>query len=269
MVPVFADRDAYKAFTGEQAPPFNPDKPVKRWYVTHSMGDRVADATTALAFQTYDIKPDVPVLRQFMLAPADALTVNLPGKYVYPARVVAPSGAFYMLNGEKQYINPTGLATMEEAKELLAELVAAGHPASSAEVVEQARAGMFAIGYEPSEARRIIQITVSGGTYNVGGLLADKHADGVGSPGAWTGPGVPVDWIPAPVMERKGTAGETPVPMRALENGETWQRLPFGLQILNAQTPEGAEEVNEKNLASNVAAIKRGMEKIQAFFGIS
>lgn len=269
MVPIFKTREEFQTFTGEQAPPFNPDMPVKRWYVTHVSGG-IVNPEEVLGFQTYDTRPTTPVLRSFRMPGAEALTVNLPGAYIYPAAVVAPSGAFYMLNGEKHYISAQGLATPADAERILRELVAAGYALNMSNVVRVERTGMFNIGYDPGETRRLLQIEIAGESHNVGALMRDQNNEGVGAPGYWNPPGAGVvDWIPQPVRERASTAGEVAVPMRALGSGESWQRLPFGLQILNAQTAEGATELNEKSLADNVAVIKHNTEKILAFFNIS
>lgn len=269
MVPTFKTREAFQAFTGEQAPPFDPDAPVKRWYITHAVSGPV-DAGDLLTLQTYDTRPEVPVLRSFRIGGAEAASINLPGAYVYPAAVVAPSGAFYMLNGEKQYVSAQGLATWEDAKRIGVELMAAGYVLAPDSIRELDRVGMFSIGYESDENRRLLHIQIKGELHNVGALMRDQYNEGIGAPGAWSSPdsGI-VDWIPAPVRERVSTRGEVPTPMRALENGESWQRLPFGLQILNAADAAGASEMNEKNMADNVAEIKRGVDKILAFFAIS
>lgn len=270
MVPVFKTREDFEAFTGTQAPPFNPDKPVKRWYCTHHPdGTPVKDADF-IQFQTYDTKPETPMLYSFKLSGVDMLAVNIPGKYNYPPAMVEESGAFYMLNGEKQYINPEGLATLEDAERIGRELLAAGWPVSSDSITVLSQVGMFIIGYEPFEKRRLYQIRVGANTHNVGALMRDQNGDGVGAPGYWTKPGSGlIDWIPAPVQERVSTAGVTPIPMRGLEAGEMWQRLPLGLQILNTLNLDGAAELNEKNMADNVAAIRRDVDKILAFFSIS
>ncbi len=258
LVPIFKTREDFKAFTGVQAPPYDPTRPIKRWYTT--------DPGTS--FMTYNTVPPVPEYISIMVL--DAGGVNIPGAFVYPPYDPGPatSGAYFMLNGNKQYLPISTLARWEDGNRIAQELRDAGW--SIAEVAPLDRAGMFAVGYEPNESRRILNIKANGENYNVAGLVADQYYDGVGAPGFWKAPSpAGVDWIPAPQQTRTGKTEttEVPVPMRMLEADEKWLRLPMGLQILNTSDAAGAEEVNEQNQAANVAETLRLVRKLSSMLG--
>jgi hypothetical protein len=263
-VPVFQDREAYKAFTGVQAPPFDPTEPVKRWYV--STGATFMDP---FVYSSYNTKNNPPTYESYTLGSTAGL-VNLPGHYEYPAYNPAPSGAYYRLNGEKQYLPASNLADIEDVRNLVDELKAWGWPVTGAE--ELTRTGMYLIAYEPGETRRVFQLHIGTNSHNAGALLMDRSSGGVGAPGTWTKPvtgNESPDWNPAPVNEMAGrNAPEWPVPMRELEPGEQWHVLPFGVQIVNTAHPAGAAEANEQSMADNVAKLVADVAKIKAHFGI-
>src|ERR1035438_3983508 len=79
---VYLTRAGYLAVTGNQAPPFDPTKPVKNWF------DPAPNGQPYLMFDTAAGK-----LITMPLPVSIAATVNLPGTYNYPAFVETPKDA--------------------------------------------------------------------------------------------------------------------------------------------------------------------------------
>lgn len=279
QVPFFPDRAAYEAFTGQQAPPFDISRPAKRWYFTGIDGVPTSDTSvkSIWKYTAYDTAEETPGLRQYAIPANELATVNFPGPYRYDAYDPKPSGVFYMLNGERQYIDKWELSTPDEARQTAQALTKAGYlgpdGAPAVEVAVNERAGMFAFGYDANEERRVHVLRTSVGNYNVGALLVKRHKAGFNSTGWW---GDAEDypephWISSKRVDQPvgENAFEYPVPQRALLPTERWKRLPFGLQIFNVLHPDGAAEMQEETMPAAIAAINAKLDRIMKFFSIS
>lgn len=254
-VPFFRDRAEYEAFTGEQAPPYRPDLPLKRWYVT----DGVLD------YRTYDLVSEPPTYKMVRVEEPELRSgVNFPGAYHYPAWVSPPSGAYYMLGGNREYIPNTDLASPEDAQRVVRELRDAGWSVEGLE--ENNRNNMFQVAFEPGEKRRMFMVVIAGQQYNVGKLITDQMENGIGAPGAWSQPGKgEPGWVPADTRNTGRVEGpEYPVPMRRLDEMERWGGTPFGRSITNVALAAGRTEVNEAQQADNVAETLRLTKLIAA-----
>ncbi len=219
-------RDAYQKAYGEQAPPFDPAQPVKRW--------RVTDGGTQFRYYVPSGDASQP-LRQLVLdmTAAQAATVNLPGAFEYPVRVVPASGAYIIdALGQKQYINAAGLATETEAKEYSRQLERAGW--NPGPILTSEQSGPVQIQFEPNEERRYWHIKTEAGTFSVGLLAKDRSTRGVGSPGRWSKPGEtasPIWFSEVNVATTFSVFPEVPLPMRTLRADERVEASPFGVRI--------------------------------------
>ena len=178
-------RETYRAAFGVQAPAWNPSRPPKFWF------DSTADISAAGNVAAYKIfavdSTGTWALQQFVLPAAEAVAINLPGAVTYPPYVIAPTDA--TRGGSSQ--NAKYLSLESDARTFMAAFGATG-------LVDEGATTFYPIAYPPDEPRRSWAILLNGHQQNVGGLLADRNARGVGSPGRWdTSKGLAV-WVPDP-----------------------------------------------------------------------
>lgn len=221
------DRASYLAATGQQAPPFDDDLPIKRWRATN--GETVFNI---LNHKTGKIETkDLGDM---------AAMVNLPGLPTFPAWKVQPTPA---------EISPLVLSTLEQANEIAEEW---GLDTSTAVV-----SSMDGQTKWNGETRRAYQILYGGNGYNVGGLLRKKYQKGIGHPGSWDmEPESPV-WVPAQLSDgsKADPEKEIGVPVRPLAEGERIEPGPTPFQpwvlVTGEDSPAGGSDsaVLEKILA--------------------
>src|ERR1051326_1259676 len=85
LFPTYASRAAYQQATGQQAPPFDPSQPLKRWF---------DPAPTGQSYLVFDSSAaDSGYVSQLAMPAAQAARLNLPGIYNYPAYVSPPTDA--------------------------------------------------------------------------------------------------------------------------------------------------------------------------------
>jgi len=213
LFPSYADRAAYQAATGNQAPVYNPSLPLKNWEDPQANGK---DQT----YLVFDPTANPPISN--LTVPAVASRVNLPGAYVYPAGVLAPtdgiteSGPF---GGIATKPDPTAVCLQSEVQ-AVATAITPLYPGLSLNVT-QLGTGMYVINYG-TDPRRIWSITFTGAKAPMplaacALVAAQKHA-GVGAPGHW-GPGP--SWILDPQVTAPPAGAVTiPTPIRALASNE-------------------------------------------------
>ncbi len=163
-------RASYFAQFGKPAPPPDPTRRGKAW---------VGNGTFFFL--------EGSALKQETIAPSDNLP-NLDGAGPFPPYVIAPSGAYTLLNNQRtgQY-NPLYLSLQADAQALMSRLGGTNLVDASVGVLD----------YDPTEQRREWEFTDSKGILvNAGALLFIQNMQGVGAPGHWdqTNP-VPV-WVP-------------------------------------------------------------------------
>lgn len=181
LFPVY-DRASYESAMGSQAPAFDPLRPPKTWYDDSQRKGCLVQATA-----TYKQVSGLEVI-PFSIDACAASKINLPGFQHFPAYSVAPSNTTLQNvacakttlpcnAGGITQVNPELLSTLDQANALKAEI------ADDKLIVAEANPlpGILKYFYPADEARRVYQI----GSQNVGTLLAQKNAKGVGHPGAW------------------------------------------------------------------------------------
>ena len=179
---VYLTRAGYLAVTGNQAPPFDPTKPVKNWF------DPAPNGQPYLMFDTAAGK-----LITMPLPVSIAATVNLPGTYNYPAFVETPTDATQnCLVSEiaPTPIDPATLCLVPEAQ-AIAKAIAFLFPGKTVTVAQQAY-GMFYGVFPKDELRRQWCILVNGvSPYGAGfdlhakTLILKRDSAGVGAPQRW------------------------------------------------------------------------------------
>lgn len=266
-------RALYRTMFGEQAPPWDKNRRIKRWFDSEALGPPGGLFSYKIVAKGPDGKPGfAPVAISF----EEAQTVNLPGQYEYPKYALPPSRAFvnaYDANGSvigRNIVPPEELATWAEAEELRADLNDIG--ISAIDVTENQYGGPYAVIYPPDEPRRMLVVVLANGSaHSVQRLLCQKNAAGVGSPGRWASlPNGSVQWV-SEIPQETGEFDprpEVPIPCRALEPGEEFALGFAGLIVIRrTDTAEGQALANEKAVPANVAEILKRIIQIQKKLG--
>lgn len=208
-------RDTYRAAFGQEAPAFDPARPIQTWF------DSTADVSHTGNVSVYKVISRDPdgawAVRQMVIPAVEAASVNLQGDVRYPAYVVAPTAA---TRGGSS-INPSYLSLESDAHTLAAEVGADG-------IVEEVLQ-MFPASYPVTEPRRVWNLTYKGRFVNVGLLLLAKNAKGIGYPGHWDLSGEEPAWVADPAapngLDDQRPAREMPVrdllPNEAIQTGLT------------------------------------------------
>jgi hypothetical protein len=159
-------------------------------------------------------------MQQMVMSAAEACTVNIPGAYVYPPYVIAPTDA---TRGGAPVL-PSWLSLQSQAQDFMTLFGGSG-------LVDAGITPINPIIYPADEPRRMWNFTLHGIPINAGMLLASEYAHGVGAPGHWdVSSGSPV-WISAPPAPTglDDTRAPRPLPVRNLLPGEQLIASPLGL----------------------------------------
>jgi hypothetical protein len=247
----YADRAAYLAAVGTEAPPFNPALPIKGW------ADPAPNGEPYLMFDA----ASPPFYTVELAVPASAaVTVNLPGAYSYPAYVEVPTDAQMM--GPYGPVGPVPASELclEADAQAVASAIAPLYPGASLTVVDNSPAGMIYVLYG-TDPRRMWGISITG-IRNIAGMsaaittimidyaqaLIEAQAGvgaggtgwGVGAPGHWelvsnngpigpglVGPTILPGWVQDPqITVPPPNAVTLAVPIRPLLPNEQFQLVP-------------------------------------------
>lgn len=246
-------RATYQEAFGEQAPGWNPDRRIKRWFDTSVLEGFTGDAANEVAvYDVFDAASPTGT-RRLVLTLAEAATPNLPGKVVYPKHTTRPAEAVIVGGGGEQRLSADGICEYSEAVALATEL-GLGIEA----VTESVLAGEFSIRWG-GETRRPWVIRYKGAQMVAAALLRQKHANGIGAPGHWDlTPNTPW-WIPdnAPTGE-SDLRPETPMPVRKLRADERLMQGFGGLWMVRRETQTGPAEADLlEKIAGRVEAIAK------------
>ena len=165
-------RESYRSTFGLDAPPWDPARLYKSWFDSSTF----IPQPNTVAYRTFgQDATGAWGLQNLTLTFADAASVNLPGEITYPKYLVSPTGA---TRGSSS-MSANYLSLESDARTLL--------PAfGGTSLVDQGITPVFTVVYPAGEARRMWAIvTPNGNQLNVGLLLIERNAGGVGSPGHW------------------------------------------------------------------------------------
>ena len=271
LFPVYSTRAVYQQATGQQAPPFESTQSVKGWADPAPTGQPylVFDSTAAAT----------GYISQLTLQPAQAVSLNLPGAYNYPALIVAPTDALEV--GPFGAIGPASpdMICLQSDAEAVAAALAPVFPGQSLTVFETMKAGQstYYYTYPSGEQRRCwaFQATINGFpiTLYAQQLIEAQSTHGVGAPGQWTlttnGPA----WIyNPPVTAAPPDAVTLPAPIRPLLPNEQIVHLagslfnPAGTWVVertDLPQPGGAATPPETT-AQQLAALQAAVAALQA-----
>jgi len=200
---------------GEQAPPWDKERRIKRWADT-SVLDGVDDPDNHLVvYDHFDMA--ARAFKKFTMTAREASLPNLPGKYVYPTYVIEATPAVITdaMNNYPQPLNPSIICHKAEAEAIAKEL--------GADEVVQAQsfmAGPFVILWN-GESRRRWLIRIGSEYHSAAALIRAKNGQGVGAPGEWViSPSGP-RWVShAQDTGDQDPRPEIPIPCRLLYEGE-------------------------------------------------
>jgi hypothetical protein len=175
-----------------------------------------------------------PVQVDMTMTPERAASVNLPGRYAWPRWTPAPTPAVTQVQMPNGGVVDLAIMPVELSQETEAAVLAVELGGSYS---ERKPSPPFAVNYH-DDPRRVWMVQVDGTEHNAGTLLAQKYANGVGAPGAWSksdGPGN-LHWDILPQIEQPLDAKEqwTPVPVRPLDENEGLEQVFGGVwQVVN------------------------------------
>ena len=214
---------SYKAATGLDAPDYDPTRDIKLWLAT--------DAHQGLNRYHTWTETEAPEYVHFNLPAWIARSVNFPPQaHVYPPWNPPPSDAVLVSGGVPvSPINPRYLSNESEADLLYSQL---GGTGGVQLWTPDPGPGNIHVQYG-TDPRREFQFNWQGQLLNVGFLLAEKYANGVGAPGTWDLSGPEPRWIPAPPPVLPPTYKVVPMPMRELFAFEQWDVPPVGPPMIS------------------------------------
>ena len=210
------DRKSWERAFDEQAPRFDKTRPRKHWFDPGAL-EGVKDPDSAQVEYDY-FDNSSRRFKKFTISAREAATPNIPGVYVFPKYVVAPTPAVIVnaTGGEENAFNPRMLCTRTAALQLAREI-------GGDSVIENtySSAGPYRIEWR-GEQRRMWLIRKNGSYYGAALLLERKYKNGVGAPGEWIvrADGAP-EWIPQQIETGEhDPRPAVPVPSRTLAPNE-------------------------------------------------
>jgi len=216
------NRGTYMAKFGQQAPPWDKSKPIKRWFHTGA-----ASTENYLYFND-----SAKQLQVMTMSAEEAASINLPGSYDYPAYVIAPTPATIISMGSRYPVRADVLSAEEDARGLADILQRFLGPVPAIQVRESdSFTGVNLAVDWGAETRRAWTVVIGSQAYSVGLLLRTRNLNGVGAPGVWNVKvGLAPTWAPASPGEtgEQDIRPEVPIPCRALQQNESIRPHPLG-----------------------------------------
>ncbi len=241
------NRDTFQKAFGQQSPPWDRAKPIKRWFDTSALEGSEDPQNDVVTYEGYD--PVQKKWRRIALTVADAASINLPGAHVYPKRVVAPTPVVLVDPNGVYPLNANYLCTREEAQRLCDEL--------QADSIQESAdfGGPLRIDWL-GEQRRQWSIVWHGELRSAPQLLMYQTANGVGAPGKWdTSSGSPI-WIS--YMQDTGERDVRPealMPTRKLLANERIDVELFGVAVVRT-------DKTQDQLAPGTGSLTQDQDKL-------
>ena len=214
------NRQTWEEQYGQQAPPWDKERRIKRWADTSVLAGIADPANTYVSYDVFDAADKK--FKRLTLTVQEAATPNLPGEYVLPKWTPAATPAVVTGPGGEQPLNPEIICLKEEA-EALAEELGVGTVVES----NSFTMGPFRIEWR-GEKRRLWNIKIGANLHSAARLLRWKHGLGIGAPGHWVISNDQPVWTPHRAETQEwDPRPEVPVPCRPLTEREALYVDPF------------------------------------------
>ncbi len=207
LLPTY-DRASYLKATGTQAPPFDITKPAKSWFDSTASGN--------VTYQVFNGSPASPAFLSVTMPASQANVVNLPGLPTFLPYTPHVSNITIVANGQNQSgYSGVYQSTFDEALALMNEI------GDSSLVINTGTGPIFPgstfvyTKIDPSNPVSIYKLN----NQNVGLMLQQRNAKGVGFPGSWGQKDSQGNYTFTPAVLNDGstsTMGSIGVPSRAL-----------------------------------------------------
>lgn len=233
-------RASYRAATGQQAAPWDRNRRITRFYDEEALALPPDDPYT---IQYWDVSGAKAVRRTERITNFEASHPNLPGAFDYPKYAPKKSGLYVPTERDpegrptaKAYVDVYSLADFPTAEALRDEIKAAGFNIAD-NVEEEQLAPPFSYLADEGENRRVLNLVINGGPQNVGWMLKNRYANGIGSPGQWVNkdPASNAVYWESAVSPDVGTFDPRPefhVPQRALLPNERIVVVQIGVAVI-------------------------------------
>ena len=178
-------RASFRAATGQQAAPWDRERRISRFFDEDALA---LPADEPYVVRYWDVTGGKATLRSEVITAFEASHPNLPGLFDYPKYTPRKSGLYVPKADEadrgRQYVDVYSIADFATAEALRVEVKAAGFDVAD-NIEEEQLAPPFSYVAESGEDRRVLNIIVNGQPQNVGWMLKNRYAQGIGSPGQW------------------------------------------------------------------------------------
>jgi hypothetical protein len=221
LFPVYASRAAYQQATGNQAPPFDSTRAPQYWEDPSEAGK--SGTVTYLIVDTAN--PATGYLGQLTITAAAAARVNLPGIYIWPPYVSAPTDAIEVGPfGTVGAASPDAVCLQADAQ-AVANAIAPLFPGVTP-TVAQDNNGVYHYTYGV-DPRRVWYVQVGTRSFIAQGLIEAEYSHGVGYPGSFQLQNSAVVWVAGtPVTQPPATQLAVAVPIRQLLPNEQIAEVP-------------------------------------------
>ena len=238
-------RESYRAAFGVDAPAYDPARVPKSWFDS-SVDVSDPDNVAVYRVITQDQNGN-GALRQMVMPAREAATVNLPGAIQYPLYVVAPT----LATRGGSVLNSIYFSLESEARGLM-EALGGDH-------LQQEDLPSFPASYPSDEPRRPWYFLVQGQSVNVGALLLNRNAHGVGAPGHWDVSSPQPVWVPDPAGPTGADDTRSPreMPVRnLLANEQLYTGLMGILGVIRTDLQKTADETSGKFTPDDRATLR-------------
>lgn len=242
-------RAEYEKAFGEQPPPWDASKPIKRWFDTGILAGSKDPGHEVVTYLLYDDAGagDMSAasrVKSVTMTKLEASLPNLPGIYSYAKFAWAPTTAkLSNPDGSLTVLSPSGLMSREEALAIAGKIKTDTGLTYNVVLSPQYSSWPW-VAVWGTETRRWWTLVKDGvvgtgsgkpgDTFDAGYLMSRMYADGVGAPGRFTydaDTGV-LSWTSlVPMPASWDSRPEVGMPIRALKANEVWHDSPFGLQV--------------------------------------
>ena len=222
-------RATYLQAYGEEAPPYDPTRRIKRWVLPVQADCKTPERSMRLV-DVWD--PSLKEVSQIAMSVAEAARPNLPGVASFPKYTPAETTTARMVGaGGSQEINGLALADPAAATAIAGEIGRDLGIQVSVQKVPDPWPWVIVWGGETR--RNLTLVTSTGQSWDAETLLRQRFAAGVGAPGRWVQGQSGVTFVPdTPQTGEMDLRPEIPMACRPLLPNERLDFSPFGVAVV-------------------------------------